>query len=73
MFFRKQSAFGIADYVMAFSISLITKSDQWPEFLMLSGFFGIALAIIKRQRKIPFCIAMFLASTILLIFCMLQA
>ena len=64
--FKNIQAFGLADYVVSLVIACIVKQEQWSEFFILSGLFGILCSTAKRSQTLPFITAMFMASFVLL-------
>ncbi|MDR0695235.1 MAG: hypothetical protein LBF56_00460 [Holosporales bacterium] len=50
----KKSAFGSADYVVAFSVSFLMPHETWHLFVLSCGVLGSVSAIIFKSRKFPF-------------------
>lgn len=49
-----KKAFGLADYIIAFSISFILPDNMWPLFLTVSGVFGIITGRFYKKDTFPF-------------------
>ncbi len=65
---KKKKAFGMADYIVAFSTSFLITNDSWPFFIILCGSFGILLSILFRSRKFPFIPGILMAAMLTKIF-----
>ncbi len=50
----RKKAFGIADYIIVFAISFILPNNYWSLFIIMIGIFGILIAVIRQEKKIPF-------------------
>lgn len=54
-FIKKQTVFGLADYIIIFAISfLLPDNDTWPFFIIFCGSFGVLISILTQSRKFPF-------------------
>ena len=51
---KKKMAFGIADYIVIFSISFVLPKSHWPEFLAICGGLGILTSLYFKDKKFPF-------------------
>lgn len=62
---KKKQAFGIADYIVVFAVSFLISNDNWPFLLILSGAFGILIAIIFKNQKFPFVPSLLVATLLI--------
>jgi prepilin signal peptidase PulO-like enzyme (type II secretory pathway) len=68
---KKKEAFGLADYVVAFSTSFIISPEDCGLFLTLCGGIGVLLWFIQKTQKVknvPFVSAMLIAAMVLVLF-----
>ncbi|MDR1391330.1 MAG: hypothetical protein LBI95_03110 [Holosporales bacterium] len=64
---KRKQAFGSADYVIGFSVSLLLNQKNWPLFILLCGMFGVLTSLLFKSKKFPF-IPSILASILLVRF-----
>lgn len=63
-----KKAFGLADYIIVFAISFILPDNYWTFFIIMIGIFGILIAVLRQENKIPFIPALIFSIILIKIF-----
>lgn len=68
----RKKAFGIADYIIVCAISFILPNNYWSLFITMIGIFGILIAVIRQEKKIPFIPALIFSIFLIKIYLLIK-